>query len=313
MRRLNRERGLTFLIVTHDISVGRATDRIVRMVDGQIVDEELLEVRGDGRARHAAEIDAVRTSIDEPSSFRGVGGAGARELGRLRGLLRPHDPRGQGARDDVLGDAEARGGQPGQRALRRAGREVRDAVPRAARPRAYDVVVADAPALAASEEEADEQALRHPGRALAVGARRRPRVALGAVAVLALRNRVFLRLGLRNVRRRRGRSALIVAGLMLGTTIIAAALATGDTMSQTIRSSATAALGQTDEIVSAQGIEASARRGERGSTGARTSRRGTRSASPQQRAARASSTASRRRSSSRSPCRTPRAARPSRA
>jgi ABC-type lipoprotein export system ATPase subunit len=45
MRQLNRERGLTFLIVTHDISVGRSTDRIVRMVDGQIVDEELLEVQ----------------------------------------------------------------------------------------------------------------------------------------------------------------------------------------------------------------------------------------------------------------------------
>jgi ABC-type lipoprotein export system ATPase subunit len=45
MRALNRERGLTFLIVTHDISVGRSTDRIVRMMDGQIVDEELLEVR----------------------------------------------------------------------------------------------------------------------------------------------------------------------------------------------------------------------------------------------------------------------------
>ena len=45
MRRLNRERGLTFLIVTHDIGVGRATDRIVRVVDGQIVDEERLEVR----------------------------------------------------------------------------------------------------------------------------------------------------------------------------------------------------------------------------------------------------------------------------
>lgn len=45
MRRLNREQGLTFLIVTHDISVGRATDRIVRMVDGRIVGEELLEVR----------------------------------------------------------------------------------------------------------------------------------------------------------------------------------------------------------------------------------------------------------------------------
>jgi putative ABC transport system ATP-binding protein len=45
MRQLNRERGLTFLIVTHDIGVGRATDRIVRMVDGQIVDEERLEGR----------------------------------------------------------------------------------------------------------------------------------------------------------------------------------------------------------------------------------------------------------------------------
>jgi putative ABC transport system ATP-binding protein len=45
MRELNRERGLTFLVVTHDITVGRATDRIVRMVDGRIVDEELLEVR----------------------------------------------------------------------------------------------------------------------------------------------------------------------------------------------------------------------------------------------------------------------------
>jgi ABC-type lipoprotein export system ATPase subunit len=45
MRRLNREHGLTFLVVTHDISVGRSTDRIVRMVDGEIVGEELLEVR----------------------------------------------------------------------------------------------------------------------------------------------------------------------------------------------------------------------------------------------------------------------------
>jgi ABC-type lipoprotein export system ATPase subunit len=45
MRQLNREHGLTFLIVTHDIGVGRATDRIVRMVDGEIVGEELLEVQ----------------------------------------------------------------------------------------------------------------------------------------------------------------------------------------------------------------------------------------------------------------------------
>jgi len=45
MRDLNSDRDLTFLIVTHDIAVGRATDRIVRMVDGEIVGEEILEVR----------------------------------------------------------------------------------------------------------------------------------------------------------------------------------------------------------------------------------------------------------------------------
>jgi putative ABC transport system ATP-binding protein len=45
MRRLNLERGLTFLIVTHDIAVGRRTDRIIRMVDGGIRGEELLGVR----------------------------------------------------------------------------------------------------------------------------------------------------------------------------------------------------------------------------------------------------------------------------
>ncbi len=46
---------------------------------------------------------------------------------------------------------------------------------------------------------------------------------LGAVGALALRNRVFFKLGVRNVGRRRARTALIVVGLMLGTTIIASA------------------------------------------------------------------------------------------
>jgi putative ABC transport system ATP-binding protein len=44
MRSLNLERGLTFVIVTHDISVGRSTDRIVRMLDGQVVEEVTPEV-----------------------------------------------------------------------------------------------------------------------------------------------------------------------------------------------------------------------------------------------------------------------------
>ena len=44
MRRLNVERGLSFLIVTHDIAVGRQTDRIIRMLDGEAVEEQQLEV-----------------------------------------------------------------------------------------------------------------------------------------------------------------------------------------------------------------------------------------------------------------------------
>src|SRR3990170_4492201 len=78
-------------------------------------------------------------------------------------------------------------------------------------------------------------------------------IAAGFVGVLALRNRILLKLAVRNVGRRRGRSALIVVGLMLGTTIIAAALVTGDTMNNTIRSTAVDALGETDETIAARG------------------------------------------------------------
>jgi len=39
MRRLNRQQGLTLVLVTHDIGVGRKADRIIRMMDGEIVDE----------------------------------------------------------------------------------------------------------------------------------------------------------------------------------------------------------------------------------------------------------------------------------
>jgi putative ABC transport system permease protein len=78
-------------------------------------------------------------------------------------------------------------------------------------------------------------------------------VAFGILTLLVLRNPVLARLGVRNIGRRRARTSLIVLGLMLGTTIVAAALVTGDTMSHTIRTTATAALGETDEIVSARG------------------------------------------------------------
>src|SRR4051794_19181860 len=44
MRSLNEQRGLTFVIVSHDIAVGRACDRIVHMLDGRVVDA-LVPVR----------------------------------------------------------------------------------------------------------------------------------------------------------------------------------------------------------------------------------------------------------------------------
>jgi putative ABC transport system ATP-binding protein len=57
MRQLNQERGLTFVIVTHDIAVGRRTDRIVRMVDGRIVDEGLPATGPAAGSRGPAQID----------------------------------------------------------------------------------------------------------------------------------------------------------------------------------------------------------------------------------------------------------------
>ena len=74
-------------------------------------------------------------------------------------------------------------------------------------------------------------------------------VAIGVVMVLALRNLVFLKIGLRNIPRRRGRSALIIVGLMLGTAIISSSLLTGDTMATSVRSTATESLGLIDEDV----------------------------------------------------------------
>jgi ABC-type lipoprotein export system ATPase subunit len=43
MRHLNLERGLTFLIVTHDPTVGRSADRLIRVVDGLVVADEQLD------------------------------------------------------------------------------------------------------------------------------------------------------------------------------------------------------------------------------------------------------------------------------
>jgi putative ABC transport system permease protein len=69
---------------------------------------------------------------------------------------------------------------------------------------------------------------------------------LVAVFLLALRNKVLLKLALRNIPRRKAQSILIVVGLMLSTTIIMSALAIGDSVSSSIRSAVLDAVGETD-------------------------------------------------------------------
>ena len=72
---------------------------------------------------------------------------------------------------------------------------------------------------------------------------------VAAIAVMAWRNRVMLKLGLRNIPRRRAQTALIIIGIMISTLIMAAAFGTGDTISYSIRIEAIRSLGTIDEIV----------------------------------------------------------------
>lgn len=74
-------------------------------------------------------------------------------------------------------------------------------------------------------------------------------VMLGIIFVtlfLAMRNRVLIKLALRNIPRRKAQTILIITGLMLSTTIIMAALAIGDSINSGIRKGALYSLGGTD-------------------------------------------------------------------
>ena len=71
-------------------------------------------------------------------------------------------------------------------------------------------------------------------------------VVLLLIFLLALLNKVLLKLALRNIPRRKAQSILIVVGLMLSTTIIMSALAIGDSVSSSIRSAVLDAVGETD-------------------------------------------------------------------
>jgi ABC-type lipoprotein export system ATPase subunit len=47
MRRLNRETGVTFIIVTHDLDLSSRTDRMIRLKDGRVVSDEPQVAKSD--------------------------------------------------------------------------------------------------------------------------------------------------------------------------------------------------------------------------------------------------------------------------
>ena len=67
-----------------------------------------------------------------------------------------------------------------------------------------------------------------------------------AIAIIAVRNRFLIKLSLRNIPRRRTQSILIIVGLMLSSTIVAASLAIGDTITASIRNAVLEGVGDTD-------------------------------------------------------------------
>ena len=72
---------------------------------------------------------------------------------------------------------------------------------------------------------------------------------LAVIGAMAWRNRVMLKLGLRNIPRRKGQTALIIVGIMISTLIMASAFGTGDAITFSIRKSAVDSLGTIDEII----------------------------------------------------------------
>ena len=72
---------------------------------------------------------------------------------------------------------------------------------------------------------------------------------MAVIGVMAVRSRIMVKLGLRNIPRRKGQTALIVVGVMLSTVIASAALGTGDTISFSIRKATLDGLKAIDEIV----------------------------------------------------------------
>jgi hypothetical protein len=69
------------------------------------------------------------------------------------------------------------------------------------------------------------------------------------LAFLWWRNPVLMKIGLRNLARRKGQSVLIIIGLTLSTIIVSSSLGVGDTLRFSVQKQAVSAYGKVDEII----------------------------------------------------------------
>jgi putative ABC transport system permease protein len=74
-------------------------------------------------------------------------------------------------------------------------------------------------------------------------------VIIGVTLLLAIGNRIFFKIGVRNIPRRRTQMILIVFALMLSTTLLSSVLTTGDVMTSAVQSVAVYNLGSVDELI----------------------------------------------------------------
>src|SRR5438309_11243637 len=72
---------------------------------------------------------------------------------------------------------------------------------------------------------------------------------IGVVALLALSNVIFFKIGTRNIPRRRTQMWLIIFALMLSTTLLSSVLATGDVITTAVQTVAVYNLGSVDETI----------------------------------------------------------------
>jgi ABC-type lipoprotein export system ATPase subunit len=64
MRRMNRETGVTFILVTHDLDLASRTDRLVRLKDGRVISDERQVARTDAPAQDLADLSPVAGAAD---------------------------------------------------------------------------------------------------------------------------------------------------------------------------------------------------------------------------------------------------------